>query len=335
MKKFNRRKFLEYTSASIGGAMVFFVSCGGANERSGEANGSPNPQGGKSKVVKCLRPEWFSLKTKPDSAKTADLLNTTLKTLFECDPIRGLRNIFNAGEIVAIKVNCLSGSSMSTHPQLVWELVKLLIKAGLSEDNIIIWDRTDADLTRAGFKLNKGSGVKVYGVDSSGYSRQLLIHRSIGSYMANIVERCDKIINLPVLKDHGIVGVTLSLKNFFGAVHNPNKYHPNCGDPYVADLYSHPLIKDKAALTIIDGIIGQYEGGPPPQPQWQWNFGGLLAGTDPVALDRIGLEIIEAARAENGILPLKQASRYPNYLITAEKLGLGNFELENIEVVKG
>ena len=183
--------------------------------------------------------------------------------------------------------------------------------------------------------MNRGRGVKVYGVNSSGYSEELLIHRSIGSFTANIMGRADKIISMPVLKDHGIVGITMGLKNFFGAIHNPHKYHLNGGDPYVADLYSHPLFKNKIVLTIADGIVGQYEGGPPHQPQWQWNHGGLLVGEDAVAVDRTGLDIIEKKRAEAGVPSLSELSRFPHYLETAGKLGIGNFQKENIEIVTG
>jgi len=223
---------------------------------------------------------------------------------------------------------------MSTHRELTAAVIDLLQQAGLPVDNITVWDRKKQDLLNAGYTLNQGKGVKFIGVDTDGYESELTAHRSIGSFFARILSQSDKIVNLPVLKDHGIVGVTLGMKNFFGAIHNPNKYHIDAGNPYVADLYSHPLIKDKVLLTIIDGIAGQYEGGPPPMPPWQWNFGGFIAGSDPVAVDRIGLKIIEEQRALHKIPSLTEASRSPEYLKTAEKLGLGNFDLEKIEVVE-
>lgn len=336
MKRILRRKFIKSSGLTAAGAMLCLINCGESSEKSGKGGKSSRAIRGNSRVVRCRRPEWFTLGEKANPQRIEQLLTATLQVLFDTqDPRQGLREMFNPNEKIAIKVNCLSGRSMSTHTQLAWGMVELLKKIGISEDNITIWDRSDIDLTRGGYQLNSGKGVKVYGVDFSGYSRELLIHRSIGSFIAKIVQQCDKIINLPVLKDHGIVGVTLSLKNFFGAIHNPFKYHNNNGDPYVADLYSYPLIRDKTVLTIIDGIAGQYEGGPPPQPQWQWNFGGLLAGIDPVALDRIGLDIIESLRAEKGIPSLSEASRYPYYLTTAEELGLGNFQRANIDLIDG
>jgi len=56
----------------------------------------------------------------------------------------------------------------------------------------------------------------------------LAIYGSVGSLLSTTLTRtCDAVVNLPVLKDHGIVGVTMALKNLFGAIHNPNKLPPS------------------------------------------------------------------------------------------------------------
>lgn len=334
MMKTSRRNLIKSAGFAAAGLALAVVSCGEGSNR--ESDASPKSvTADKSRVAIVRRPADFPLGEKVNPEPVERLLDAVLQSLFDIkDPREGLREIFHPDDIVGIKVNCLSGRKMSTHPQLALAMAAMLGRAGVKPDNIIIWDRSDGDLQRAGFKLNRGQGIKIYGVDSSGYGRELMIHRSIGSFIANIMERTDIIVNLPVLKDHGIVGVTLSLKNFFGAIHNPNKYHPNGGDPYIADLYSHPLFKDKVKLNIVDGIVGQYEGGPPYQPQWRWNFGGLIAGTDPVAVDRVGLDIIEEQRRLNGVKSLAEAGRYPHYLETAEKLGIGNFDRGKIKIIE-
>lgn len=336
MDNLDRRKFIHAAGLTAAGALLGIFNCEGSTERNDSSSDRKLNRGEKSRVAEFRRPEHFRINQRPNPERVKGLLGSSLETFFDVrDPREGLREMFSPMETIGIKVNCLSGRYMSTHVELTWAMVDLLKKSGVDEERIIIWDRSNAELKRAGFELNTGGGVKVYGVDASGYSTSLLIHRSIGSFTANIMKRVDKVINLPVLKDHGIVGVTLGLKNFFGAVHNPNKYHPNCGDPYVADLYSHPLFREKVKLSVVDGIVGQYEGGPPNQPQWQWNFAGLLVGTDPVAVDSRGLDLIESARAEHGIRSLSEASRFPHYLKTAEELGIGNFQREKIEVVTG
>ena len=126
------------------------------------------------------------------------------------------------------------------------------------------------------------------------------------------------------------MGVTLGMKNFFGAIHNPNKYHPNGGDPFVADLYSHPNIGGKVRLTIVDALEVQPEGGPPFQPNWAVDYGGLMTANDPVALDRVGWKLIEELRAKKGLPSLVEAKREPKYIHTAAKLRLGEDEISNI-----
>lgn len=250
------------------------------------------------------------------------------------DPLEVFRQRFSPKDRVGIKVNCLSGRRMSTHVELVDALVQRLIKVGVPPQNILIWDRLNTDLRQAGFKLQPlEKPVACAGCDTLGYEKELTLHRSIGSLLALAVTRyCTALINVPVLKDHGIVGVTLGMKNFFGAIHNPNKYHLDHGDPYVADLYSHPDIGSKVRLTIVDALEAQCEGGPPFQPNWCQDLGGLLTSDDPVACDRIGWAKIEELRQKKGLPSLKEAEREPTYIHTAALLGLGSDDIKTIEV---
>jgi uncharacterized protein (DUF362 family) len=48
------------------------------------------------------------------------------------------------------------------------------------------------------------------------------------SHLSKILTRmCTYLVNVPVLKDHGKVGITLSLKNHYGTIDNPMDCHPN------------------------------------------------------------------------------------------------------------
>ncbi|MFH1623651.1 MAG: DUF362 domain-containing protein, partial [Pseudomonadota bacterium] len=187
------------------------------------------------------------------------------------------------------------------------------------------WDRSTSELKRAGFKINvRGRGVRCFGTDMVGYDRQPEIKGSIGSCFSKIVSTyCSALISVPVLKDHDLAGISISMKNFYGAIHNPNKYHDNNCDPYIADLNSHPYIKEKLRLVICDGIIGVYHGGPSYKARWSWNYNGLLISQDPVAVDSMGRRIIEEKRKEMGLGSLTEAGREPKYIATAAKLGLG------------
>lgn len=263
------------------------------------------------------------------------ILDEGIAALYDTDhPDKIWRQLFSKKDTVGIKVNCLSGKRGSSHKILVETIAEKLQQAGVKPKNIIIWDRLNADLENAGFDINVDdkSKVRCFGTDMVGYDNRLFVNGSVGSLITRTVTRlCNAIINVPVLKDHGIVGVTLSMKNFFGAIHNPNKYHLNNGDPYVADLYEMDIIRRKVRLTICDALDAQYEGGPPFKPQWSWQMNGMLLALDAVALDRVGWQIIEEKRAGEGFPSLKTAGREPAYILTAGRKGIGRADLKRID----
>jgi hypothetical protein len=59
-------------------------------------------------------------------------------------------------------------------------------------------------------------------------------------------------------------------------------------------------------LNILDGLIGVYEGGPGSWNRtWStWRHQGLFFATDPVAMDHVGWDIIDAKRALEGWQPV-------------------------------
>lgn len=246
------------------------------------------------------------------------------------------KTLFSRKETVGIKVNCLAGKGMSTHVLLVEAIVAGLKLAGIPEERIVVWDRTDVDLEKGGFKIKKsGSGYRCFGTNDR-YDKQLgiIVSGSIGSLFSPILSKmCDSMINVPILKDHDLAGITGSMKNFYGAIHNPNKYHDNACSPYVADLMAVPMIHDKLKLTICDAISVQYHGGPSYKPKWKWDYNGLLISTDPVAIDSIGYQIIEQKRKKTGMKPIKGSRREPHYIAIASDLKLGKSKLEEIEVI--
>lgn len=254
------------------------------------------------------------------AVKIEDLLDRAMQSFFSASsPLDAWRRIVRPGETVGLKVNCLAGKGGSTSPALVEVICGRLQQAGIRRQDIIVWDRLSEDLESAGFRISRsGDRIQVMGNEILGYENELSVYGSAGSRLARTLTRlCDAVINLPLLKDHGIVGVTMALKNMFGAIHNPNKYHPNAGDPYIADVNMIPAIRSKVRLTICEAVRAQYEGGPTFMPQWTWPFNGLLVAQDPVALDTVGWRIIEEKRAQERLPSLRQAGRAPNYIATA------------------
>lgn len=265
------------------------------------------------------------------------LLDNSMQQFFQVSRSElAWKKLFSKNDVVGIKVNCLAGRGISTSPELVDAIIEGVKKAGVPERNIVIWDRANRDLEKAGYSIQtNGNRVKCYGNDFVGYSSEVYEFGEVGSCISNILlQQCTAIVNVPVLKDHGIVGLTNALKNFFGAIHNPNKYHDNFGDPYIADVNMLPAIRSKTRITITDALTAQYEGGPPFMPQWAWPYNGLLIGTDLVALDTVAWDIIEKKRAEKGMPSLKQAGREPTYIATAadENHRLGCNDLNKIRI---
>jgi len=239
---------------------------------------------------------------------------------------------------VGIKLNCLAGPRLAPRKELVAAIIAGLRSAGIPAERITVWERSDRELLRCGYAIvTGGTEPRVYGTGNraAGYERRIRSHGSVGSCFSRILtERCDLLINVGVLKDHDLAGVSAGLKNLYGTIHNPNKYHDNACDPYVADLAAITAVRSRLALTICDGLVAQCQGGPACVPGWTWNFGGLLAALDPVALDRVAADIIEKQRAVKGLPSLAEAERWPAWIDTAGKLDLGESALSKIVVTE-
>ena len=167
------------------------------------------------------------------------------------------------------------------------------------------------------------------------------------SYVAQcITKQVNKVINLPVLKSHQSAGVTLCLKNLsHGMVNNVNRSHINrelnaCNlfIPAVVDL---PVIRQKVVLHILDGVKAGYNGGPGTPPQFRWEHKTMYFGTDPVALDKIGWQVVDAKRKQEGLPPVAETgpddrfNHYwgqPQHIELASKLGLGVFDDAKLDV---
>jgi uncharacterized protein (DUF362 family) len=237
---------------------------------------------------------------------------------------------------VGIKTNCLVRKFNSTPVPLAEALAEILIAAGHNGNDIIVWDRTNRELESAGYKLNASStGVRYLGTDTTGfdYSRDFYNSGPVDSLISRIItDSVVSNINLPVLKDHSIAGLSAGLKNMYGAINNPNKYHDNNCDPYAAHVSNLAPIKKKNRLIIIDAVKVQYNGGPGYDSRYLHNYNGIILSNDPVSADRIGLEIVEYCRKINSLPSLEKAGRPVKYLDSAESLGLGIAALDKINL---
>ncbi len=304
----NRRDFLKTCAA---GAML-----AGGTQRLFPFS----PAREKTKVVNSRDPLLREAGSSLDSGRLLKMLDRAVQELYASDtPLDAWKKVVRPGEVVGLKVNCLSGRGNSTSVLLVEVLCARLQDAGIRQKDIVIWDRLNTDLESAGFRVaTRQDRIRCFGNDTLGYEEELATYGNVGSCLSKtLTQVCDAVINLPVLKDHGLAGVTMALKNLFGAIHNPNKYHLSVGNPYIADVNMLPPIRQKVRLQICDATTAQYEGGPSYMPQWTWPYNALLISRDPVALDYTGWQILEQKRAEKGMKSLRALGRAPDYIATA------------------
>ena len=242
--------------------------------------------------------------------------------------------LFSPKDTVGIKVNCLAGRILSPRVELVEALVDLLAGAGIDRQRIIVFERSNRELQRAGFTIRESGGpYRCIGIDND-YDREPSTSGAIGSCFARMVSTtCSALVSFGVVKDHDLSGVSAGMKNWYGVIHNPNKYHTNGCDPFITDVARHPFIRNKLRLTVLDGVIAQYHGGPAYRPGSTFELGTVAASTDPVAADLWAWREIEAERAKRGLPTLEAAGRPARFLRTAAKAGLGVDDPEKLLLV--
>ncbi|MBN2346330.1 MAG: DUF362 domain-containing protein [Candidatus Aminicenantes bacterium] len=234
-------------------------------------------------------------------------------------------SLFSPSETVGVKLSCLPGPRLSSSRALTAAIVEGLLAAGLPRRNIIVWERSSRELENAGYRISR-SGLRTMGTDElpgGGYDGPVTESGSVGTIFSRIMDEVDALVSVPVLKDHDLAGVSISLKNMYGAIFNPNKFHANRCDPFVADLCRHPQVRGKLRLSVCDASRVQAHNGPAYFPRYAAEYGGLLVSRDPVALDFCGWAIVDGLRRGMGLPSLAASGREPSYIRTAGGMGLG------------
>lgn len=153
--------------------------------------------------------------------------------------------------------------------------------------------------------------------------------------VTDVVVQAMYLINMPILKFHtGWIGASLSFKNHFGTIHDPDSLHRytelNQQDyrsnySTFVDIYRNPNVGPKTVLTIGDGIFGAKDKYSAPPTRWT-SLGNqfprrLFFATDPVALDCVMMDFV----GRETMLP----AGADDYLKVARDAGLGTYERGN------
>ncbi|MDX9758191.1 MAG: DUF362 domain-containing protein [Bacteroidota bacterium] len=304
----------------------------------------------------------------PVAARAEAMLARAMRELTgEADVRDAWRQFVSPDDMVGLKVNPVAGALLSTSVAVTAAAVAQLEAAGIPRANIMIWDRREFELHEAGFTAERFPGIRIRGTeckDASGAFRDAsgalygearidrawsywadceesydaetlpyMINEGKHSYFSRIVtEEVTKIVNIPILKNAGPT-VTLCLKNLaYGAISNTGRLHKQLWGETCAQVPCFPPLRDKTVLNIVDGLIGCYQGGPGANPQFIVPYHRILAGSDPVAVDRVGYEIVLAKRMETGVQKAPSA-RGTAFMDLAAGYGLGIADLSRISHV--
>ena len=282
-----------------------------------------------------------------DEGVVSEMIDRAMMRLTDLDSAKeAWKDFVLPTDIVGIKINPLAGKRLSTHRVIVDKIIDGLYGAGILSNQIIIWDRFESHLIDAGYEINQSNrGVRCFASDSKGVGyddevfyeseKDVKERRENGSIVSRYTNLLTKeltvVINVPVMKHHGIAGVSGCLKNLaFGSVDNTSRFHSNplnC-NPAIADIFAHTVLKDKVVLNIVDGLLAAFNGGPTYDPDGVWQYGGILVSQDPVALDQIVYQTVEEKRTE---LNLPSISRLSRYIRSASRMDLGTNDLDEVD----
>jgi uncharacterized protein (DUF362 family) len=319
----NRRKFLEMT-ASLGGSLLFshlgIIDQPSAASAARKASVSPaqiafvKTQGRVEGVNKAL-----------------DILGI--------NPVQG-KNIF-----LKANFNSADPTSGSTHSDTLSTLIRRLQEMGV--DQINVGDRSGMGSTRQVmqqkglFSMADELGFQTVVFDELGPEEWELVqpessHWSNGFWVARPVLQADGVVQTCCLKTHRYGGhFTLSLKNSVGLA---AKHAPGGGYNYMSELHGSPHQRWMIAeintaytpdLIVLDGVQAFVTGGPDTGQVIDSQV--ILAGTDRVALDAVGVAILRyfgtTTEVERGrIFEQEQIAR-------AAELGLGISRPDQIELL--
>ena len=108
-------------------------------------------------------------------------------------------------------------------------------------------------------------------------------------------KKCTALICLPALKAHWLTGIGTVIKNYIMFSGSPRNYHDQ-DSAKLGEIWHLPEVKDKTKLILVDALYPLCDKGPQVDPRYKWAYKGLIAGTDPVAVESVCLKIIKAKR---------------------------------------
>jgi hypothetical protein len=204
-------------------------------------------------------------------------------------------------------------------------LIDRLVRVGVRPGSVTIWGQDERALFSAGLMVGRSDdGVSTLGADSEGYR---------GGVTRIILDDCDVIINLARLRPNPRLGMWGALANLMAGVPEDERRRLLEVPVEVGSAAAKPASARKFVLHILDALQPNAEPGALAMPPY-WQCSTLVAGRDPVAVDRIGQQILEERRAavKSAPWPLEPAPEYISAACT--RFRVGQSDLVKITTVK-
>ena len=235
------------------------------------------------------------------------------------DAIGGIKRFVQPGQKVTIKPNIgwdrAPEQAANTNPVLVSEMVRMCLAAGAAA--VIVSDISCNEprrcFLRSGIRAAaEQAGAKVILPADEDYITTDIDGKLLTSWpVLRHFLQCDRLINMPIVKQHSLPGCTIGLKNLYGILGgHRNQLHQEI-DRSIVDLAAFC----RPSLTVVDATHVLLRGGPQ---------GGslddvatpnaVICATDPVAADSRGVEFLGRTGAEIG------------HIVLADKEGLGQLD---------
>jgi hypothetical protein len=309
-----------------------------------------------------------------DEAVVREMMERGMRALTgQATALAAWRHFFEASDVVGIKVNAGGRPYCVSSPVIVAEIARQLLAVGLAPSQIVVFERFYNQLAEADYAPHLPAGTVIHAAErgnrsseQSDYDPHTYVEaRFFGeedtrsNMMRLVTERVTKIINVPNMKDHGATGVTGCLKNIaYGSFSNVARTHER-GVTHtlsaVGTLAAVEPLRSRTVLQVMDGLRAVWHGGPfAPTQRYLFHPRQILFGTDPVAIDRLLLDIIDDKRKAEGAISIWDRSpaslrfddgaardadpnvniliREPGHVEYAGRLGLGEWELPKIRI---
>ena len=258
-------------------------------------------------------------------AKGEDPYSMTVKAI---EAIGGMNKFVRKDDVVLIKPNMgwdrTPEQAGNTNPEVIAALVELSFKAGAKRVNV--FDRTCNDARRCYENSRiaesaRAKGANVYFMDDWNFVKAHFPYESPmeGWPIYRDAIECDTFINVPILKDHGLTGLTLSMKNLMGVCGGQRgNIHNNIGIKLV-----HLTDFIKPDLTVIDAYRVLVRNGPSGGDLKDVKYyKTLIVGIDPTLADSYASKLV-------GKDPLSIS-----YINEARKNNFGNFDVSKADILE-